>query len=122
MLYGKCFSIITLTLKKPGNSCDFTILIANLPRTKILFTVLSKKYLFREAIHYVVKHFRADHVDVRISAASGGMHIDIADNGKGFKKATIEYGDRLNNYCNRAEKGGSTVNISSILSRCMLLG
>ncbi|NIJ52911.1 sensor histidine kinase [Dyadobacter arcticus] len=69
--------------------------------------------IFREAMHNIVKHSQANHVDVHISVALGGIHIDIADNGRGFEKTFIEYGNGLNNYYKRAEKGGFTVNITS---------
>jgi signal transduction histidine kinase len=57
--------------------------------------------LVKESLNNVVKHAEADHVDIKVGI-DGALHIQIADNGKGFNPSG-RLGNGLNNMRRRVQ-------------------
>jgi signal transduction histidine kinase len=55
----------------------------------------------KESLNNVVKHAEADHVDIKVGI-DGALHIQIADNGKGFNPSG-RLGNGLNNMRRRVQ-------------------
>ena len=68
-------------------------------------------YIFKEAIHNIVKHSDADQVEIRIKNSDPFFHMIIADNGKGFDPDVVKSGNGLRNMKMRAERIGATLDI-----------
>ena len=81
------------------------------------FAAESRRNIFliaREALHNVVKHSGATHVDVRLTAENQTIVVVIEDNGKGFSfnEGTGE-GIGLHSMKKRAEDIGGTIEFES---------
>lgn len=72
-------------------------------------------YVFKEAIHNIVKHAQATRVTVRVFRQAGELHIRITDNGKGFEPVPKRDGNGLANFQKRASEGGFSVAVCSDL-------
>ena len=59
-------------------------------------------FVFKEAIHNIVKHAQATRVMVRLFRQAGALYIRIADNGKGFEPFQTSEGNGLTNFQKRA--------------------
>ncbi len=70
-------------------------------------------FVFKEAIHNIVKHANATNVQVRIFQQINGLHIRISDDGQGFDCPQNGDGNGLKNFQKRAKEGGFEVNVSS---------
>jgi signal transduction histidine kinase len=72
-------------------------------------------YVAREALSNAARHADATHVDVRLATDAEGLHLTIADNGRGFDPATAggpgHFG--LANMAQRVESIGGTLRIES---------
>jgi signal transduction histidine kinase len=51
----------------------------------------------KEAIHNVIKHGRASEIHIRMEKTSGGLIIQVSDNGCGFDPAATVHGNGLDN-------------------------
>lgn len=70
--------------------------------------------IIREAIHNIVKHAQATHVQISIKREEEGVHIVIMDNGVGFIEAEIEEsGNGLLNFRQRAQESYITFDLNS---------
>jgi signal transduction histidine kinase len=68
----------------------------------------------QEALHNVVKHARATHVDVRLSCTPSEIAIEIADNGAGFHPDGAFPGHLgLRSMRERAARAGGALDIAS---------
>ncbi len=70
-------------------------------------------FVFKEAIHNIVKHANATNVQVRIFQQKDDLYIRISDDGQGFDCAQKGEGDGLSNFQKRAKEGGFIVKVSS---------
>lgn len=70
-------------------------------------------FVFKEAIHNIVKHANATNVQVRIFQQKDDLYIRISDDGQGFDCAQKGEGDGMSNFQKRAKEGGFIVKVSS---------
>ena len=70
-------------------------------------------YVFKEAIHNIVKHAQANRVTVGLFRQADALHIRITDNGKGFESTQAGDGNGLTNFQKRASEGGFSVDVFS---------
>lgn len=70
-------------------------------------------FVFKEALHNIVKHAQATCVGILISRQSGELRIRISDNGQGFKPTQTGDGNGLKNFQKRASEGGFLVTVCS---------
>jgi len=66
-----------------------------------------------EALQNAAKHSHASHVRLRLSERSGGLEIQIEDDGVGFDPATQRRGSGLQNISDRIEAVGGSLEIRS---------
>lgn len=69
--------------------------------------------IIQEAVNNAVKYSKGSNIDVNIKTSSRNITISIIDNGIGFDKNEIEFGNGLNNIEKRALELNATVTINS---------
>lgn len=69
----------------------------------------------KEALNNMLKHSRANHVNIQMNAQHGHFHMNIGDNGRGFEKASVmdHDGFGLENMRARMEEVGGQCTIDS---------
>lgn len=68
----------------------------------------------QEALHNVERHARADHVEVRLAFAPGGVCLEVVDDGRGFEPGPVREGSLgLAGMHERARLIGATIRVSS---------
>jgi signal transduction histidine kinase len=68
----------------------------------------------KEAVHNIVKHARASHVNLKAEAENGVFQLSFIDNGKGITKTEARhFGNGLKNMQRRAEEIGAWVDIKN---------
>jgi ketosteroid isomerase-like protein len=70
-------------------------------------------FVYKEALHNIVKHAHATAVEVLVCRQSDELRIRISDNGNGFEKNYTGDGNGLTNFQKRAREGGFSVTVSS---------
>jgi ligand-binding sensor domain-containing protein/signal transduction histidine kinase len=71
-------------------------------------------YLFyKECLQNIIKHSRADKVEIRIGQEENRLHLQVFDNGVGFDTAKEYSGNGLKNLCRRAADMGGAIKIVS---------
>ncbi|GAB2564081.1 hypothetical protein GCM10027085_65100 [Spirosoma aerophilum] len=68
-------------------------------------------FVFKEALHNVVKHAQATRVSIQFSRQSDWLSIQITDNGTGFESTQTGEGNGLKNFQKRASEGGFLVRV-----------
>lgn len=69
--------------------------------------------IYKEALHNILKHAGAMHVDITVEQKKKQLRLKIADNGIGYDERTILHGNGLKNIRSRAEKMGARLLMSS---------
>ena len=69
--------------------------------------------LFKEAINNAAKYAEAAHVHIRLEKGHKTLHLEIADNGKGFDPQTPRKGNGLANMEARAALLGGVLRVES---------
>ncbi len=69
--------------------------------------------ILQETFTNIIKHARADHVDLLLYRDGESFMLDIQDNGQGFKKSSKKNGIGLKNMKDRARHLGGKMEISS---------
>jgi signal transduction histidine kinase len=72
-------------------------------------------YLAREAVANALRHSQATQVRIELARVEDRMMLKVADNGRGFKRSTIERSGRygLRNMAERARLVGGHLEIDS---------
>jgi signal transduction histidine kinase len=66
----------------------------------------------KEAVHNIIKHAKASHVNLKASAENGLLQLSFADDGRGINiHQTREFGNGLKNMRRRAEEIGAMMEI-----------
>lgn len=95
---------------------DFSLNINVDQVANINFTSIQGINIYRiiqEAINNAVKYSKASNIDVNIKSDESNIVISIVDNGIGFNKNEVEYGNGLNNIEKRALELNTTASINS---------
>jgi signal transduction histidine kinase len=69
--------------------------------------------IYKEALHNVLKHAAAQHVEIAVHIAEDTLQLDIADNGKGFDPDSASGGNGLLNMRRRAAAVNGSLQIDS---------
>jgi PAS domain S-box-containing protein len=69
--------------------------------------------IVQEQVTNVLKHAEATELEIAIHSVKGGLHISIADNGKGFDATQQRRGIGISNMINRIESFNGELNINS---------
>ena len=69
--------------------------------------------IIQEAVNNAIKYSEATEISVNIKKTKSGLHIEVADNGKGFDPNTIERGNGLNNMQKRVHNLGGDLSINT---------
>ncbi len=67
----------------------------------------------KEALHNIIKYAACTKVTIRLYRKSESMCVDISDNGKGFDKESVQYGNGLYSMQQRAESLKGSLKITS---------
>ena len=68
----------------------------------------------KEAVHNIVKHAMASHVQLKAETRNGFLHLSFIDNGKGINKMEKKHaGNGLKNMQKRAEEIGARMEIKN---------
>ncbi len=70
-------------------------------------------FLYKEALHNIVKHAAATRVDVAVTLRQGSLHLVVEDDGIGFDEAQVQAGHGLKSMRARAEAIGGRLEIHS---------
>ena len=83
----------------------------HLPRDRHRDLVL----MFKEALHNILQHSQATHVDIVLAHAASHITLSVRDNGRGFDPATTVNGGGmgLTNLRRRADKLGGEMSLVS---------
>jgi len=73
--------------------------------------------LFKEILHNIVKHARAQHVGIRLETRDGDFVVEVKDDGIGFDTRKNRSGNGLKNFKKRAEDMGGAVMVNSQLGQ-----
>ncbi|MCP4310721.1 MAG: hypothetical protein GY790_05625, partial [Bacteroidetes bacterium] len=76
-------------------------------------------YIFKEAIHNIVKHSGASRVEISIDNSASGFRLRVSDNGKGYDPDAIKGGNGLRNMKMRAKRIGASLEMHST-GGCMI--
>jgi signal transduction histidine kinase/ligand-binding sensor domain-containing protein len=68
-------------------------------------------YIFKEAVHNIIKHSGADQVEIIVDNRDSVFHMVISDNGQGFDPQTLKGGNGLKNMKMRAQRIGASLEI-----------
>ncbi len=69
--------------------------------------------IFKEILHNVVKHAKANHVEIVLTRRDGVLHLNVMDSGCGFNTNTSTHRNGLKNIELRAKEIGGTLVIQS---------
>ena len=69
--------------------------------------------IYKEALHNVVKHSGATHVEINVALQDGSLDLRIHDNGKGFDPVTVSAGNGLDSIKERARQIRAVLHIHS---------
>jgi signal transduction histidine kinase len=99
----------------PRSGLDIRLSIGNeWPPNLPAATQEALQMICREALHNVVRHSRADRVDIVLEVAAGAMVLLITDNGRGFDPAALRPGHfGMQSMRERAAVVGGTLDIVS---------
>ncbi len=95
---------------------DFNFKVDNKESLEASFTSIQGINIYRiiqESVNNAVKYSNASNIDVNIQTSTGNIEISIVDNGIGFDKNKIEFGNGLNNIEKRALELNASVTINS---------
>ena len=70
-------------------------------------------FLYKEALHNVVKHAQASRVSVTVSLAQRELRLLVEDDGVGFDETRVQAGHGLQSMRTRAEDLGGSLKIHS---------
>ena len=71
-------------------------------------------YLFcKEVLHNIARHAKADSVKFRLRPTTGGLRVEISDNGRGFDPEHVKTGHGLRNLRDRATGLHATMDLES---------
>jgi signal transduction histidine kinase len=70
--------------------------------------------VYKEALHNILKHAHATHVDITIGHQKKQLMLKIVDNGVGFDEQTVLHGNGLKNIRTRAAKMGAHLSLTSV--------
>lgn len=98
-------------LPPAGVELDFGADAAAATATVPLATRQALYYIYKEALHNVVKHARARQVRVRLRGLAGWLELAIRDDGQGTAAASRPGGQGLPNMRMRAQAVGGTVQV-----------
>lgn len=73
--------------------------------------------IVQEAFNNIIKHSKADKVNIRLYVKQGNFHLSIKDNGIGFREKEVAAGLGLKNQRSRAKLLGGEVVFSSIIGK-----
>ncbi len=90
----------------------------NLAETKFLTSIQKHNVylIIKECVNNILKYAEATDVKIEIKQKNKLLQISIIDNGKGFDKTGINYGNGLNNMRKRSEEIDAVFSIESELS------
>jgi signal transduction histidine kinase len=79
--------------------------------------------IFKEAINNLVKYSDATSAIVKVTTDHHMIHMEVSDNGKGFKEGNMRYGNGMENMKQRAEKWKAILSVRSAPTQgtCILL-
>jgi signal transduction histidine kinase len=69
--------------------------------------------IYKEALHNILKHSRAKHVDIAVGFEGNILNLSIADDGRGFDPRTVERGNGLDSMTARAAQIQAELRITS---------
>ena len=69
--------------------------------------------IIQEQLNNVLKHSKADHVQIVLQDMNGGVHLTIHDNGVGFDIGEVKHGMGLNNIRSRLQLVNGMMQIQS---------
>ncbi len=95
---------------------SFNFKVDNNQLNDVSFTSIQGINIYRviqEAVNNAVKYSKASKIDVDINASESNIVISIVDNGVGFDKNEIEFGNGLSNIEKRALELNATATINS---------
>jgi signal transduction histidine kinase len=69
--------------------------------------------IYKEALHNIVKHARASHVEINVALRDGSLDVRIHDNGRGFEMANVSAGNGLDSIKERARQIRAELHIRS---------
>ena len=69
--------------------------------------------IFKEAINNLTKYADATTATVKVTTNHDSIHLEVSDNGKGFDKHEVQFGNGMQNMKQRAEKWKSIFHVSS---------
>ncbi|GAB3011612.1 hypothetical protein GCM10027185_01950 [Spirosoma pulveris] len=87
-----------------------------LPNALPVFSMEQRRHIYfvyKEALHNIVKHAQATHVGVSISRSSDELHIQVMDNGIGYSSMPNGDGNGLKNFHKRGAEGRFKVVVCS---------
>ncbi|MEO5905642.1 MAG: two-component regulator propeller domain-containing protein [Saprospiraceae bacterium] len=98
---------------------SFTLDVDDSSRSIVLPLEMRKDFylVFKEAVNNLAKYSKAQHVTIRLTSLHGVIHLNIADNGKGFNTKENFSGNGLKNMKARAAMLKGTLLITSVPGR-----
>jgi signal transduction histidine kinase len=69
--------------------------------------------IFKEAVHNVARHSRAENVQIRLEQRAGTLVLEVTDDGIGFDPERVERGDGLVSMRRRAREIGAALAVES---------
>lgn len=89
------------------------------PSRRLDMTFLRNTFLiYKEALHNIAKHARAEHVAIEVAIDQGVLVLRIRDDGTGFRMGEAQgRGHGLKNMRQRAEQAGGRIEIESMPGR-----
>jgi signal transduction histidine kinase len=97
----------------PGIQVHFTERHAQRGRKLTLEVKHNVAMIFREILHNIVLHARAQRVDIDVAEMVGGLRLRVRDDGVGFNLSACSEGNGLVNLQQRARAIGGIVRIES---------
>lgn len=97
---------------------QFQFIIDNSLNAKTTLTSVVGMNIYRiiqEAVNNAIKYSDSKTILVNIKKRDEAIEIEINDNGIGFDKGTVEYGNGINNMKKRAEEIGANLRIKSTI-------
>lgn len=70
-------------------------------------------YIIQEIIHNALKYSKGTHLNYQLSSAGNQIHIQLSDNGRGFRKEQVELGNGLKNIDERIQKINGTYTLKT---------
>lgn len=97
----------------PGTECRFDVDLAHREPVLDMATRRHLFLVFKEALHNVASHARANRVDIRLCQRDGGLLLAIRDDGIGFDPDTVDGGLGLTSMQRRAESMGAELGVTT---------